>query len=256
MVSGSHGIYTGFPTLPDSGSQIQFRLIREWLHNCDNCHKCQPQHYGNLPTRLIDVGDRTSQPFVRLECDTRCVNAKYFALSHQWGAAGMEPSFKTLSNNLGCFKESIDLYTLPRTFQDAVIVTRELGVRFLWIDSPCIIQDSEEDWVAESAKMGHIFNSAYCTIAASRANSTAEGFLGPRQERTTVEIRRPENATFYVSEMIDDFRGDIEEGKLNRRGWVLQERALSRRTIYFGERQTYWECGWGVRCETLSRIIK
>jgi hypothetical protein len=60
----------------------------------------------------------------------------------------------------------------------------------------------------------------------------------------------------YVCDAIDDFNRDVENGQLNRRGWVLQERALARRTIYFADRQTYWECGQGVRCETLTKMNK
>lgn len=206
---------------------------------------------------MIDVGDNGYPVKIRLVTDTRKITDRYVVLSHRWGEEGRKPhSFKTLTSNLQSFEGRIDFSELPQTFQDAVIVTRELGVRLLWIDSLCIIQDSERDWVAESAKMDKVFNSAYCTIAASRAGSTTEGFLGMREERTTVEITKPGSVSFYVSEMIDNFRGDIEEGKLNQRGWVLQERALSRRTIYFSERQIYWECRVGVRCETLGRIFK
>jgi len=60
----------------------------------------------------------------------------------------------------------------------------------------------------------------------------------------------------YICTSIDDFPGDVEEGLLNKRAWVLQERALLRRTIYFTKRQTYWECGGGVRCETLTYMRK
>jgi uncharacterized Fe-S radical SAM superfamily protein PflX len=61
--------------------------------------------------------------------------------------------------------DSIGWGNLPRTFQDAVTVTRELGVRFLWIDSICIIQPHKgcsnecggsKDWDIESKKDGNI----------------------------------------------------------------------------------------------------
>ncbi len=64
------------------------------------------------------------------------------------------------------------------------------------------------------------------------------------------------DAAYFVCETIDDFFRDVEQSELNQRGWVLQERALSRRTIYFTERQSYWECGGGVRCETMTRMKK
>jgi hypothetical protein len=48
----------------------------------------------------------------------------------------------------------------------------------------------------------------------------------------------------------------VELGDLNKRGWVFQERALSRRTMYFTKTQVYWECGKGVQCETLTKMSK
>lgn len=71
-------------------------------------------------------------------------------------------------------------------------------------------------------------------------------------------MRGPEglDTSYFVCETIDDFSRDVDQSELNQRGRVLQERALSRRTIYFTERQSYWECGGGVRCEMMTRMKK
>lgn len=58
---------------------------------------------------------------------------------------------------------------LPSTFQDAITVTRRLGIAYIWIDSLCIVQDDAQDWEREAAKMALIFESAYLTIAATAA---------------------------------------------------------------------------------------
>jgi hypothetical protein len=55
---------------------------------------------------------------------------------------------------------------------------------------------------------------------------------------------------------MNDFKTHVLEGRLNKRRWVLQERALAHRTIFFTDRQTYWECGEGVKCETLTKMDK
>ena len=139
------------------------------------------------------------------------------------------------------------------TFQDAVKVTRELGKRYLWIDSLCIIQDSEEDWKKESRKMENVFENAYCTIAAASAKDSNEGFLDwPPAQAQYVKIYSSLYGPVYICTTLDDFRRDVENGPLNQRAWVLQERALSRRTIHFTTGQTYWECGYRVSCGTLS----
>jgi hypothetical protein len=77
---------------------------------------------------------------------------------------------------------------LPRTFQDAVLVTRRLGVKYLWIDSLCIIQDDVEDWQTESGKMADIYSDAYLVIGANRSADCNGGFLDP-QDRTLSESR-------------------------------------------------------------------
>ncbi|KAH8768430.1 hypothetical protein F5883DRAFT_604133 [Diaporthe sp. PMI_573] len=105
---------------------------------------------------------------------------------------------------------------LPPTFQDAIRVTREIGKRYLWIDSLCIIQGDDGDWATEATKMETVFKNAY--------------------------LPNSSHGKVYVCTFIDDFPGDVEEGVLNKRAWVLQERALSRRTIHFTTRQTYFEC--------------
>lgn len=78
-----------------------------------------------------------------------------------------------------CPGASSSLSELPKTFQDAVKVTRELGVLYLWIDSLCIIQygDGGEDWKRESGRMENVFSYAYCTIAATATVDANSGFL-------------------------------------------------------------------------------
>ncbi|KAH6619006.1 hypothetical protein C7974DRAFT_317958, partial [Boeremia exigua] len=52
--------------------------------------------------------------------------------------------------------------TLPLTFQEAVVFTQWLGVRYLWIDALCIIQEDEVDWSREAiAIYSHIFTSIH-----------------------------------------------------------------------------------------------
>jgi hypothetical protein len=244
----------GFPKLPEAGSSAQFDLLREWLSDCDGTisHRCKPESNVKLPTRVIDVGDINSN-LLRLHDPQPGDDTRYIALSHRWGS---DIPLQTLKGNLSTLKETINFNDLPKTFRDAVTITREVKVRFLWIDSLCIIQDDEEDWAKEATLMENVFSSAYCTIAASCARGTNDGFLKSRRERQCVEMQVGSFPPFYICELIDDFRGDVEQGDLNKRGWVLQERVLSRRTIYFTETQVYWECGDGVKCETLTKMDK
>lgn len=210
-----------------------------------------------LPTRVIDV-ERPGSSMVRLTEDfaRQSHTGRYVALSHRWGPKTKHSAFCTNRRNRTDFQNGIALSHLPKTFQDAVHVTRSLGIQYLWIDSLCIIQDDKCDWATESKLMEQVFSSAYVTLAASCANDTNDGFLKTRPSRSSIKSVTSDGQPYYVCEPIDDFSGDVEQGELNKRGWVLQERALSRRTIHFAERQSYWECGAGVRCETLTKMRK
>jgi hypothetical protein len=105
--------------------------------------------------------------------------------------------------------------------------------------------------------MEDVYSGAYCVLAASRAKDQRDGFLRAReQQRKHVTFPHEQSKEFFICDFIDNFNSDVILGPLNRRGWVLQERALARRTIYFTETQTYFECGRGVRCETLTSMHK
>jgi hypothetical protein len=208
-----------------------------------------------LPTRVVDVGDKDSG-FLRLYCPEQPEEADYLALSHCWGELEEKDKFRTSLRNVHDLCRGFSMNKLPQTFKDAVTVTRELGKRYLWIDSLCIIQDDLNDWAVESKRMEAVFTNAYCTIAASSAENSTAGFLKERQLPRYVEVPNSAHGRIYICEAIDDFHRDVEEGVLSQRAWVLQERALSRRTIHFTASQLYYECGDGVRCETLTHMRK
>lgn len=252
----------GFPMLPDDDNR--FELCREWMRLCDKDHKsfkCCTETNSQLPSRVLDVSDNG----LRLHVSRPGERGEYIALSHCWGTLSQarKRSFCTSSGNLKsrCTR-GLDIGTLPKTFQDAITVTRELGKKYLWIDSLCIVQydDDLEDWRMESGRMGNIFGNAYVTIAATSARNATQGFLErPRLRDPDSQFAKVHTSTYgtvLISSIIDDYHSDVENGVLNQRAWVLQERALSRRTIHFTANQTYWECGGGVRCETLTRMRK
>jgi len=70
---------------------------------------------------------------------------------------------------------SIPPSKLPKSFRDAIQITRRLGYEYIWIDSLCIIQDDPADWERESAKMAEIYENAVLTIAVSDAVDSLRG---------------------------------------------------------------------------------
>ncbi|EXK83843.1 serine/threonine protein kinase [Fusarium oxysporum f. sp. raphani 54005] len=249
----------GTPDLPVPGSMEQFQLFQEWLQTCSNAHdharplSLSAGNSNNLPTRVVDVGDGSNLP-IHLTMSGDMKSAAYFALSHRWGDDSTHHVGRTLIANHDDRYNSISWHELPLNFKDAIEVTRGLGVRYLWIDSLCIVQDDNDDWARESVRMEEVYSNAQCVLAASSANSSEEGFL----QRTSpslpfITLQSPEGDISYISKNIDNFRGDVDEAVLNTRGWTLQERALARRTIHFTKNQVYFECSKGVQCESLIR---
>ncbi|CAJ2513010.1 Uu.00g011290.m01.CDS01 [Anthostomella pinea] len=248
----------GLPKLFEPGSPKQFTLLKQWIQVCDSTHPNCRRHSDKeddeksikpMPTRLIQLKES-----LRLVDSASISPSRYVALSHCWGKTSDLESSCTYQHNIAERKKSIDFHRLPRTFQDAVVVARGIDVHYLWIDSLCIIQDDMNDWEYESRRMEQVFSAAYCTLAASSAKSSVEGFLKYRQPRSCVQLETKSLGRLYVCQNIDDFHRDVELGGLNTRGWVLQERVLSRRSIFFTSTQVYWECGAGVHCETLARL--
>ncbi|KAF2189860.1 HET-domain-containing protein [Zopfia rhizophila CBS 207.26] len=188
---------------------------------------------------------------------------RYFAHGFDGVTSPTIATIMTPNPRQHCRLDSSTFSELPRTFRDAVQVTRELGIQYLWIDSLCIIQWNQEDWKHEATRMEGVFASAYCTIAATSAVDSEAGFLKRNVSSECVLAQDASGRRLYICADtddsnnhvdIDDFDDHVEKAPLNTRAWVMQERALSRRTIHFSGKQMYWECGEGVYCETLTRL--
>lgn len=145
------------------------------------------------------------------------------------------------------------LEALPKRFQNAVRIARWMGIEYMWIDALCIIQDSEEDWLAQSTKMGEIYANSYCNIAATSADPDKGCFT-----KRSVEMVEPyaipspissDSTETHVVGYDDFWSNSLLDTTLHTRGWVLQERTLCRRTIHFGQEQMFWECRHMMACE-------
>ncbi|KAK4097756.1 HET-domain-containing protein [Parathielavia hyrcaniae] len=227
-------------------------LLGTWLRTCDEkheeCHR-PPGKESFWPKRVIYVGDRNKLTLV----EEQPQGEDYLVLSHCWGPLTDQEKerFCTTSENYGSRKLGFDYDELPKTFQDAIEVTRELQKKYLWIDALCIIQlGPDRDWDSEAKAMADIFSCAYCTIAASSARGWGDGFLKPKSDPPNIGVQgRPSTPT-----CVCDFDKDVDQGSLMKRAWVLQERVLSRRIIHFTTAHTYCECGDGVLCEQLTKL--
>ena len=238
------------------------------MEKCDKHSKCMPDHSlsaSELPTRLIDIGADESS--VRLETSPK-IGERYIALSHAWGTL---PLATTTTSNLRQHCENITWASLTKTFQDAISVTRGLEIRYIWIDSLCIIQDSASDWKEEAKDMAKVYANSYLTISAMSAAESSEGLFRPRYNLdeddnqkyiSEYEIKRSDRlsqfsiyarrATKYshVFLLSLEYKGGHKElAPLLYRAWVIQERILSSRILHFSFDEMVWECRAGIDCE-------
>ena len=251
--------------IPSTENPLYFALLRQWFRECDKNHRCNRKALF-WPTRVIFVGGPDSAELELWETELKkreLSNADgYTALSHCWGNPTDEEKqrFCTTQENYERRLKRFSMNDLPKTFKDAIRVTRELGKQYLWIDALCIIQPMQEeeedsDWKREAGCMANVFGGAYCTFAASSARSWKEGFLERESTPCYVKAQQKYSRRWkYICNDVNNFENDVDEGPINQRAWVLQERVLSRRTIHFTERHIYWECGQGVWCENLKKL--
>lgn len=161
---------------------------------------------------------------------------------------------KTTSENLESHQENIPFGALPKTFQDAVIVTNAIGLQFLWIDSLCIVQDDKAEWQEESAVMGAIYENARLTISACAAKDSTEGcFRSIRHSQQTVDVPYysmidKTDGIFYIGANMS-YDPSPDWSPLRDRGWAVQEWRLSRRLLHFTRGGLSWQCNRLQVCE-------
>ncbi|PVH85430.1 HET-domain-containing protein, partial [Cadophora sp. DSE1049] len=163
-------------------------------------------------------------------------------LSHRW--VGNMPGRLTTENSAQLL-HVIPAAFLSATFKDAIIVTRRLGFRYLWIDSLCIIQDSVEDWATESASMHLIYGNSSYNISALAASNYTQGLFLTTPVYSPIRISMSTDGieASCILRMSDTWNDFVTSSPLNLRGWVCQERLLSPRTLHFTSHQLFWECG-------------
>ena len=225
-----------------------------WAHKCiDRCDQkhpmCSPSSKpARLPTRVLDLEAGPSQHGVRL-VEKQEEPGRYICLSHCWGDS--RNKCQTTKASLEVNKVSISVDQLPPSMQDAIAVTRKFGIRYLWIDSLCIVQDGLEDWSHQAAHMASIYEDAFLIIGATSTKSDEEAFIQPLRTHLKLRVKTLEGTLqdLYVQPVGRPKDKLFEDPPLLRRAWCYQERLLSPRMLHFTTRELWWECRGIIDCE-------
>lgn len=211
-------------------------------------------YFSPLPTRVIEVtreGGR-QRPYLRY---TEGLHGAYVTLTHRWND-GTELCKTTTEN----YEERLlggEFSELPQLFWDALVITERLGIKYIWIDSICIIQKGDDaDWGREAPKMAQYYQFSIFTLAGT-AEDMSNGILHQQPKDITpwvsnlvrLPYRDKTNALaghFYVyrrrMSLVDEYMSQVRSSILFKRGWILQEWLLSKRLLWYTPHGLFYEC--------------
>ncbi|KAI9786497.1 MAG: hypothetical protein M1839_006957 [Geoglossum umbratile] len=239
-----------FPTARLIEPFVDIRLVRRWIQLCSSRH-------GDACARPPWVPSRDDFPagFRLIDIQAGCVvepsdRPSYFALSYVWGPS--EGDLCAMLANIDGLKRPYSLAqeALPRTIRDAMKLVSDLGGGYLWVDRLCILQDDEVDLSLQIPRMDAIYSLAELTIIAASGSGARDGVAGlstPRElDQDVCQVSPGMALMTFPAE--NAFTGC----PYSSRGWTLQERLLSRRTLMFTEGQAFWSCCCADWTERLS----
>lgn len=254
------------------GKNTSIARLRQWLNECLSNHgQCSDssgaQNDNSRPARLLDLApiQRGGEDGIKLiETKPGCMY-KYACLSHRWDAVvNQHQTTIGVRGNLSKRLDFIKLQDLPTNFRDAVSISRNVDLNFLWIDSLCIIQggDDREDLRRELVKMGLIFRNALLTIAAVCSPDSSQGCFGKDiKPDICFRISHSSRGEFLIGARVLDKKvrpasmDALQElYPLLTRAWVFQERMLSPRVLLCNYGEFAFECLKSSQCECHSAL--
>lgn len=243
-------------------------MLEDCLQNHHQCSlsKASSLEIGDddpeLPTRVLHICGNDADPTTATVdlFETKGARGQYCALSHCWGPPEKRP-LRTVRANLPRHLDEVPFAQLPKTFREAVLFTWRLGIRYLWIDSLCIVQDDKDDWAREAKVMGALYQNAILVIAAAGSSDSTGGLMvSDRSELRQIqapflsgsgstaeleeeeeEAAQDEKSTFFLSTVP---RGELmpDTSVLRERAWVYQEWYLARRVFFSMPGGFIWSC--------------
>jgi hypothetical protein len=163
-------------------------------------------------------------------------------LSYVWGGAEQVRLTKATIHQ---FRQPMGLQasfnSIPQTIKDAIELVSKLKEKYLWVDSLCIIQDDDEDMLAQISQMGDVYGGGVLTISAASGKTAYEGIPGVRPgTRKEWQITR-QVGNLTLSNMLG-LGEDDDTSPLAGRGWTYQEKVLTQRNVTINYDSIWWQC--------------
>ncbi|KAG1825504.1 heterokaryon incompatibility protein-domain-containing protein [Suillus subaureus] len=229
---------------------VDIKMVKKWIKLCQESH-------GDTCKSLLRIGEHDNR---KLPGCVRVVDVilmavvpapsgcRYLALSYIWGGIGAE--YWTTKDNIAerGTPGGLNAAKFPDTITDSILFVRQLGERYIWIDTLCIIQDNSQDKFTQIHNMDLIYGLSYLTIIAAGGTTARDPLPGCRpQTRTQQHIEVVQGLHLYAAP--PRLKEALTLSAWSTRCWTYQECALSRRRIYFTGQQVYFECQFDVLCE-------
>ncbi|KAI1482432.1 HET-domain-containing protein [Daldinia eschscholtzii] len=228
-------------------ARVDVCVVKDWIDGCAKHHgaSCSPTWDDKQrQMRLLNVRTRK---IVQYPQNGR---AEYVALSYVWGA--VEQGGYTLGSTVS---------NPPKTIEDAIRITEDLGMDYLWIDSICIDQADKAYLEQQIQLMDLIYQGATLTVVALTGKNANSGLARVRP-RVLPDSESSQwscsigsvNLVTLPPILVKSLGEEISESIWVTRGWTLQEALLSPRCLYFAENQAYFECNVAQACELFYNL--
>ena len=217
--------------------EVNVSFIKQLMQSCnvqhEPCHLPTLTIAKELDIRLIDVQDH------RIISATLAEH--YVALSYVWGSTTM-PSLIRDTISQFSFIDGLKDFIFPRTIKDAIHLVKCIGMRYLWVDSLCIVQDDDSDRQQQLTIMDSIYSGAKLLVVAAAGSDANAGLpgIGSTPRRISQKIEEINGIQFITAE--PSVQQALKLSVWNSRGWTFQEAVLSRRALVFTESLVYWCC--------------
>jgi hypothetical protein len=222
--------------------EIDFNLVKRWITLCKHEHGavCNRSATGKSPTkRLLDVEKNCIVDGANVE--------KYLALSYVWGMAAQFMLTKDIvddSTKEGFFS-SIGT-KIPQSIRDAMQVCRNIGVRHLWVDALCIVQDDEQDKSDQVGSMDEIYGHALAVLIVAAGDSAEHGIPGMGQRtRALINCEEAVNGKILMTSLASTTNA-AKRSHWNTRAWTYQEYILGNRLLVFTETYVFFRCAQAI----------